>query len=293
MKTYLLMLALAVLVVFRGAAQVAVQITTDQDEFLPGEAVPLSIHITNSSGQRMHFGDDPNWLTFSVESVDGGIVSRNSQVPVMNPFDLESSQEGTMRVDIEPYFVMDHPGRYKVTATLNLKQWGTQLASKSKSIDVISGVKLWSADFGVPTAGGPPEMRRFALEEANFLREQLRLYVQVSDSSETHLYKVIALGPMVAFGQPAAQVDRFSHLHVLWQTGGQTFSYAIVNEKGELLKRNTYDNFTSRPQLTVNDSGDVVVVGGTRRPEPGELPLIRMPDAPTAPGPVPPTAPAQ
>ena len=278
MKTFSLTLALVVLAAWTARAQVSVQLATDQDEFLPGESVPLAVKITNASGQLMHFGDDASWLTFNVESADGFIVERNSPVPVTGPFDLESSQMATKYVDIAPYFIISRPGRYQVTATLAVKQWSTEVSSKPKTFDVISGVKLWSQDFGVPTAAGVPEMRRFTLEEANFLREQLRLYVQLSDISESHLYRVFALGPMVSFGQPEQQVDRLSRLHVLWQTGAQTFSYALVGADGTLLQQDTYDNFNSRPHLTVDDSGNVTVTGGTRRAKAGDVPSVKMPD---------------
>lgn len=278
MKTFLVSVV-ALLTFFRVSAQVSVQLTTDQDEFLPGEAIPLAVKITNRSGQPIHFGNDPAWLTFSVESTDGFIVIKNSEVPVLDSLDLESSQMGTIRnINIQPYFTLSKPGRYKVTTTLRIKAWGMQLTSPEKVFDVISGVKLWTTVFGLPTTSGLPQMRRYSLEEANFLRDQLRLYVQVGDTDEAQVFKVSALGPMVSFGQPEAKVDRLSQLHVLWQTGGQTFSYTVVNTDGTVIQQDTYDKFSSRPRLTVTDSGDVVVTGGNRRPHPGELPTVAQPD---------------
>jgi hypothetical protein len=287
MKTFPIVLALAALAFFQASAQVTVQVTTEQDEFLPSEAVALAVKITNRSGQQLHLGADAGWLTFSVESADGFNIVKNAEVPVQGEFDLESSQLAIKRVDIEPYFVMNRPGRYRVTAFLHIKDWGQTIGSAPKIFDLVTGVKLWSQDFGVPTATGAPEMRKFTLEEANYLREQLRLYVQVGDAAETRVYKVQALGPMVAFGQPEELVDRTSQLHVLWQTGGQTFSYSIITPDGTLLKRDTYDNFNSRPKLKITDAGDVVVVGGTRRVPASEIPdvipPVEVPSAPVAP----------
>lgn len=278
MKIFSLILTLALLAVLPARAQVTVQLVTDQDEFLPGETLPVAVQISNMSGQRLHFGDDASWLTFSVESADGFVVSRISKVPVTGPFDLESSQMATKRVDIAPYFVISRPGRYMVTATLNIKEWGSQVSSKPKIFDVIAGVKLWSQDFGLPAASGVPEMRQFSLVEASYLRDQLRLYLQVSDTSGTQIYRVAALGPMVSFGQPEQQVDRSGHLHVLWQTGAQTFTYCVAGPDGAILRHDTYNNFNSRPRLVISDNGDVQVMGGTRRPEVGEVPVVKMPD---------------
>ena len=277
MKTFLVLI-LAALALLRASAQVSVELMLDQEQFLPSESVPVAVKITNRSGQRLHFGETANWLTFNVESTDSFVVNRSGDVPVTGEFDLESSQLAIKRVDLAPYFSLAKHGRYKLTATLRIREWAAQVVSPVKFFDVISGAKIWSQDFGVPVTGGPPEVRRFTLEQANYLRTQLRLYVQVSDAAEARIFKVTALGPMVAFGQPEAQVDRTSQLHVLWQTGAQSFSYSIVNLAGTVVSQNYYDNFNSRPRLTVNENGEVVEVGGTRRMKPAELPVVRSPN---------------
>jgi hypothetical protein len=279
MKTFVIALALTGLVLFRASAQVSVDITTDQDEFLPGEAVPLAVKITNQSGQQLHFGVDSSWLTFSVESVDGFAVVKNSEVPVQGAFDLFSSQAGTKMVDIEPYFQMNRTGRYKVTAVLHIKDWSVTIASQPKIFDVVNGVKLWSQAFGMPSTSGIPEMREFSLEKANYLRQQLRLYVQLTDANESHVFKVAALGPMVAFGYPEEQVDRGSQLNVLWQTGARTFNYCLIAPDGSIVRRDTYDLVTSRPKLKVDEDGNVIVVGGVRRIPASEIPAIQSPAA--------------
>jgi hypothetical protein len=268
------------MVLLRASAQLTVEISMDQDEFLPGEAVPLAVKITNLSGQQLHFGADPGWLTFSVESVDGLNVVKKSEVPVLGQFDLFSSQLGIKRVDIEPSFDISRIGRYKVTAYLHIKDWAVTVNSQPATFDVITGAKLWSQNFGVPSTNGVPEMREFTLEKANYLREQLRLYVQLTDARESRVFRVFALGPMVSFGYPEEQIDRTSQLHVLWQTGGQSFSYCILSPDGVVLHRDVYDIFGgSRPKLNVDDNGDVSVVGGVKRVPASEIPQVQMPDA--------------
>jgi len=131
----------------------------------------------------------------------------------------------------------------------------------------------------VPSApGSAPEVRKYTLEQANYLKEQLRLYVQVSDAALARIYRVTALGPMVSFGQPEAQVDRASRLKVLWQTGAQSYSYAVVNPDGTVAATEYYDNFFSRPRLTVDENGEVSVTGGTRRLKPAEMPMVKSPN---------------
>jgi hypothetical protein len=285
MKTFLVsILALAGL--FRASAQVSVDLALDQDQFLPNEAVRLAVKITNRSGQQLHLGADASWLTFNVESSDGYVVIKNAEVPVVEEFDLESSQMATKHVDLQPYFVMSKPGRYKVTATVRIKEWSATVTSVPKQFDVINGAELWTQDFGVMVASNtPPELRKYTLVEANYLREQLRLYVQVGTADGARVFTVSALGPLVSFSSPEAQVDRVSRLHVLWQTGAQSFSYTVVNPNGTVMSRESYDNFNSRPHLTVNASGEVVEHGGVRRSKPSDIPTVKSAEAlPATPG---------
>jgi hypothetical protein len=275
----LFILGLAALGLLRASAQVEVELSLDQEQFLPRESLPLAVKIINRSGQQIHLGADADWLTFNVESVDGFVVLKNAEVPVTGAFDLETGQLGIKRVDLQPYFNLTKPGRYRIIATLRIKDWGAQIASAPQAFDVITGAKLWEQDFGVPSpTNGAPEVRKYTLEQANYLKSQLRLYAQVSDSAEAVVYRVSALGPMVSFSQLDAQVDRLGRLSVLWQTGAQTFSYAIVNPDGSVASTDFYENFFSRPRLTITNDGDVAVVGGTRRPRPTELPIVKAPN---------------
>ena len=117
------------------------------------------------------------------------------------------------------------------------------------------------------------------------MREQLRLYVEVADASAGRTYRVAALGSLVSFSQPEAQVDRSSRLHVLWQAGARGFNYCVINFSGYVVQQESYDNFNSRPRLTVDGSGDVLVVGGVRRLQPATArPVVKAPnELPAAP----------
>ena len=223
MKLFFLALGLAISVSLRAPAQVAVEVVLEQEQFLPSESMPVAVRIKNRSGQPLHLGAEANWLTFDVEGADGLIVLKNAEVPVVGEFELNSSQVATKRVDLAPYFGMTQPGRYHVTATVRVKAWGTEIASPVKNFDVITGARIWSQDFGMPPSDGatnrPPEVRKYTLQKANYLRAQLRLYVEVSDAAESHVFKVVNIGKTVSFSTPEIQLDRLSNLHVIWQSG--------------------------------------------------------------------------
>jgi hypothetical protein len=294
MKIALSILGLALFSLFNSPAQVVtVELTLEQEQFLPGESLPLTVHVVNNSGQSLHLGADAKWLTFTVESADDNfVVTKNADPPVVGEFNLGSSEVATKRLDLAPYFVMTHAGRYRIVATVHIAEWSTDVTSPVKEFDIIDGARLWSQDFGMPAPAGatnqPPVVRKYILEEANYLRQQLRMYVLVSDQSGARIFKVSAVGPMVSFSQPEAQLDPASNLHVLYQSGAQSFIYSVVNPDGNITQQELYDYLNTRPRLAVNDAGDIVVKGGVRRVKPGELPTVKQPDElPPTPAPTP------
>lgn len=274
MKRVCLALALALAALNRLPAQVTVKVVMDEDQFLPGEAIEAEAQVINRSGQTLNLGSEDNWLTFSVEAHDNNyVVSKIGDVPVREPFLLETGERAKRTVDLEPYFSLNKPGRYSVTATVLIRQWGQQITSEPTSFDIIEGSKVWEQDFGVPRQGdtnGPPEVRKYVLQQANYLHTRLRLYVRVTDAAGRS-FKVVPVGPYVSFSDPEPQLDRFNHLHLLYQDGPHSFSYTVFNQDGDLIKREAYD-FTTRPRILPDRDGNLSVIGGTRHPKPDDLP---------------------
>ncbi len=290
MKTLLLLLAMLCAPLSHLCAQVTAEVVLDQEHFLIGEALPVAVRITNRSGQTLKLGNEPDWLTFSVESRDGFIVAKSSEAPVLGEFKLESGQVATRRVDLAPHFGLSQIGRYQIIATVRLKVWDTQLTTKPAAFDIIHGAKIWSQDFGVPAAAGaaprPPEVRRYSLEQANYLRSQLRLYLRLTDAEGSRVIKLFPLGPMVSFGNPEHQIDRESQLHLLYQNGARSFSYTVINPDGDIILRQTHDYISTRPRLQLNEEGKVVVAGGVRRASATDVPEVNSSET-NAPAPPP------
>ncbi|MGN6554320.1 MAG: hypothetical protein ACTHLW_11440 [Verrucomicrobiota bacterium] len=256
------------------SAQVTVDLTLGQDQFLAGESMPLTAKIVNRSGQTLHLGKDQEWLSFSIESKDGYVVTKQGEVPVEGEFALETSKLAKKQVDVAPYFSFSKPGRYTITASVLIPEWNQLISSPPKSFDIIIGSKLWEQEVGLPPAPGAaqraPELRRYTLHQANYLRKRLMLYVQISDSMGK-VYKVFPIGPMLSFGQPEPQVDKFSNLHVLYQDGPRSFNHTVVDPRGTVLLRQEFD-MAPRPRLKVNPEGDLEVVGGVRRVTSSDIP---------------------
>ena len=278
--TLLLVFALAPLVPL--GAQVSVEVVLDQEHFLSGEQLIAAVRITNRSGQTLHLGGEEDWLTFALESRDGlGVVAKNSEPSVLSAFTLETTKVATRRVELLPHFDLARAGRYTIVASVRIKDWDQMLTTKPKSFDIINGAKLWSQDFGVPaesTTNRSPEVRKYTLEQANYLRTQLRLYFRLTDAAGERVLKVFSLGPMVSFGTPEQQIDQASNLHVLFQNGARAFSYTVITPDGDIIARETHDYAGTRPRLQLVENGRLTVVGGARRRISDDVPEPTKPE---------------
>ncbi len=257
------------------SAQVTVEIFQEQSYFLPGEAIKLAVRITNRSGQTLRLGAEPDWLTFTVESREGSVVSQTGDVPVTGAFELESSKMATKRVDLAPYYSFPRVGRYLATAVVKIKSWDREVTSEPKAFTVIEGAKLWQQEFGLPQAAktnSEPEIRKYILQQATYVRGPLRLYLRVTDAAGSKTFKVVPIGPMVSFGRPEPQIDPESNLHLLYQNGPYSFSYTVHSPEGELLKREAYDMSDRKPRLRLGEDGKIAVSGGVRRDSPNDIP---------------------
>lgn len=250
-------------------AQVSVELSTDQQQYLPGESLVALVKISNQSGQALRLGKGQDWLTFNVEARGNQPIARNQEPNVEGEYVLESAQVATKKVDIAPCFGLDKPGRYQLSATVRIPQFGQELTTAPKWFDIINGTKSWERDFGVPIPGAPtgqpPEARKFALIQAIHLKE-LKLYVRLSDVSGSRIMRVMQAGRYVSFSNPQATLDRTNTLHVLWQTGARAYDYVAYNCNGDMVLRQTHDIVAgARPSLKMNSLGDIKVEGGQRR----------------------------
>jgi hypothetical protein len=261
--------------VVSSAQPVKVEVLLSQKEFIVGEPIPVAVRIVNHSGQTIHFGDEA-WVSYSVEATDGFVVIKNGEAPMAHGFDIATSKMATQHSDLQPYFGITKGGRYAVTATVRIKDWGQELTSDPMNFDIIRGTKIWEQEFGVPQPGsagskGEPEIRKYSLQRANYLN-RLRLYLRVSDPSEAKILKTIPLGPIVSFGEPRTQLDTHNNLHLLYEDGSRSFNYTVTSPDGDMLVRQTYYYTDAAPRLTLDESGNITVAGGVRRVTSTDLP---------------------
>jgi len=256
---------------------VSVEVATDQDQFIIGEDLAVRVRITNLSGQPLKLGSEPGWITFVIEGRERARVEKRGDPDLVGEFSLESGTIGTKRASLGPYFEFFESGRFQITALVKIPQWGKEISSKPKKIEINSGTTLREIEFGVPpktnSPGQLPEMRKYILTQAANMKH-LRLYARITDSAGGRTHTLVPIGPMVSFSLPEAQLDSESNLHIMSQTGARSFNYTVVTPEGGLLLRQTHDYTSRRPSLRVDREGRIIVHGGVRRPAVSDLPPV-------------------
>lgn len=282
----LLLLFAAVLPSRAQSTGVSIGLVLRDSVFLPGEEIPVGVRISNLSGRALTFGSSSNWLIFYVESKQGDIVSRTGHVPVEGEFTLESAKAGTKWWNIQPAFDLTQPGNYLVYAEVRLPEWSQREVSDPVSITIQPARNMWESTFGVPpsdpSVSSEPEIRRYALQAATRDRER-RLYARVTDESTSQIYRVVYLDRLLSFANPDQQIDTSSRLHVLFQTGGSSYTYCVLDPKGDLVIRERHEITPgSRPRLAKKDDGSIMVAGGKRTPTLDDIPPYTPPPASAA-----------
>ena len=250
---------------------VSVELTLDQNQFLPNEDMPVKVRVLNRSGQDLTLGKEQDWITFSIQGQQNSMVTKIGDMAVASEFTLHSAEAGRRPFNLGPFFEFHSPGRYTVTATVKIPQWNQQTTSNPVAFSIVDGVRVANVPemvVGVPPLPGeekqPPQLRKYLLEKISGAADS-KLYARVLDAATGRTVRVLTLDKLLTFSEPEAQIDRFSNLHTLHQTGAQSFTHCVISPRGQLLERTTYDYTRTRPTLSMDASGMISVEGGVRR----------------------------
>jgi hypothetical protein len=255
-------------------AQMRVELSFEQETYLPHEPMHAVVRLYNTSGRTLQLGTDDQWLSFTVENADGKIVRQIKAPDVKGEFALPSGSRARKMVNLAEAYEMVRFGRYYVTAIVKVADWGDEMFSspQPRPVGIATGSTLWKSTFGLPDEnGGQPELRKFHLVQANH-RKKLSLYARITDDAEAESYYLETLGQLVTFSKPEPQLDRWSNLHVFYQDSARSFKYFVISPLGFMLTRQTWEMADSRPALSVNSEGRISVTGGVRRISATDLP---------------------
>lgn len=270
---------------------VGLELKLGQDRFLPRERMELEIMVRNQTGQPLTFRPEDDWLDVTVTTVlnvpgEGSLVTRLRPVVISESFTVNHTLGAKATVDIAPCFDLSRPGRYKVSAAMKYSGARPPLVSQPVIFEVVPGSVLWEQQFGWrgTDAGAQEEVRKYSLQQLTSTQHRLQFYVTVTDGDESILRQV-SLGRANAADRPQSRLDRLSNLHVLHQTGPRWFTHTVIDPKGEVRIRATYeatDPTRARPGLKTDDDGLVNVSNAARVARPDDLMPSKLPPPPPA-----------
>jgi hypothetical protein len=273
MKIFYILAGLLFAVVRSTLAQVDVEIIMPQDQFLPNENIPVRVRIINHAAETLSF-DTTDWLSYAVEARNGEIMEKAPRVVAPHGFEIKAGEMATTRAEVSPHFQLAKTGRYSISTTVTIKEWGKTFASKAVFFDLVHGNTIWSQDFGVPqstNSTAAPEVRKYALVQAT-LKNQLNLYLRLTDTTEEKIYLLKQLGVMMSFSNPKGLTDSYNFLHVLYQSASRQYRYMVIDPNGEIILRNTYAYTESAPHMKVEQDGSVSLLGGARLVAENDIP---------------------
>jgi hypothetical protein len=240
-------------------AQIEVDLELSRFQYIAYEPVVAKITITNLAGREIELRNqgDQSWFGFEINADDNRTVAptRRPQEP---PLKIAPGTSVSRKINLTDLFSIGDLGTYHVRANVFFADLNKFFYARTKVFEVTSARPIWQRTVGHPDAGG---MRTFSLMTNRF-PDHTSLYVRVEDKQNSLVYATYSLGRVIAFDEPHAEIDRKNQLHVLQCTAPRLWTYSVIAPNGQLVKRSTYSQTRTIPQLQRSNDGTITVHGG-------------------------------
>ena len=239
--------------------QLDVDIEMGRRQFIPYEAIPLSLRLTNRAGKElMLHGDGRNsWLNVmvtdqrgvSIAPFGGGNLSfQAAKVPV--------GRAVAKQLDLNSLFPLSSYGKYTVYTVVRLPT-GESFQSSRKSFDVTKGRVLYQQRVGLGAKARDYRLISFTPSRVAYL------YFQAELVDERRVVLTYPIGELLQHANPQATVDKEGDLHVLYLAAPDRYVHVLINSEGKVSKRTIYQRGASGdPRLIAFGNGEVNVAGG-------------------------------
>lgn len=262
MKTFLQSLPLFALLFLAGQKQAFGQLDVDlqqgRNQFIPHEAVPLAVRMTNRAGQKLSlYGDGRRpWLDVVVLDRRGNPVPPYNGVLNFQAAEIPIGRSVARQIDLNALFPLNSFGKYTVYVVVTLPT-GESIQSKRKNFDMVKGNTIYQQRVGLGTTARDYRLITFAPARVNVL------YFQAELVDSRRVVKTYPLGEILQHRKPEATVDRTGALQVLYLGAPDRFVHLNINTEGVVAKRTLYKRGPSGdPRLVSFANGEVKVAGG-------------------------------
>lgn len=244
-------------------AQIQVELKFKRVQYIAYEPIIANVEITNMAGRDIELHDDggERWFGFEITADEGRFLERLNQEPEA-PLRIEAGKTVSRKVNLTPLFPIHDLGPYHVKAHVLFADLNKFFYSAAKVVTVVDVRPFWQRTIGVPEGQrGAGESRTYSLLSNRF-PDHTSLYVRIEDKDTGAVYNTFALGRVIAYDEPQAEIDQANCLHVLHCAAPRTWAYNQIGPNGELLAHNTILETKSRPRLQRTTNGAIAVKGG-------------------------------
>lgn len=258
----LLSLVFLGLFALQANAQIDVKLQMARKNYVAGEAIAISVSITNHSGQDLVLSGDGrnNWIDFTLKS-NRGVPMTPTNRPTYGAAKIPLGQTMSRTFNLSSQYSLQSMGNYSVYAVVRLPgQTRDGFISNRLLFNVNNAIPYWTQKVGVPGKAG--ETREYRVLNFNGGRKDM-LYAQVINLRTGVAMQTHSLGEVLKFRKPSVTLDRSQVMHVLYLIGPTLWAHTRVGPDGSILGRDLHKRGSgSDPQLVTSAKGVVEVVNG-------------------------------
>jgi hypothetical protein len=250
-------------------AQVNVNIEVKKRSFVRYEPVLVAVSLTNLSGRDLLLEDgESQWFGFTVLQGDPDtVISPRNPDYKLDPLEVKIGETVKRTVDLTKLFPLSEYGIHRIRATIFVKELNQYFSSRTANIDITEARTLWKQTVGVPEAmPNAGSMHEVALLSAQGSSHEY-LYCRITDPATARVLCMYKVGHLIDHTQFQAQFDTTNTLHILHLVGPKTYNLTQVGVNGEMYGQWVYDAPKFKPALRRDGTGNLVIVGATRRVE--------------------------
>ena len=208
-----------------------VQLRTEASSYLVFEPIRITVELANQTARDLTVGGPQAvaHLSFSVRYRQSQRIRRYEPEKGFPPITVPARTTIQTNINLLAYYDMRRVGDYTVQAVIH---WGNDtFFSNNTYIDIQQGTPLAS----VTTEHEPDRtMRTFSLESIN-RRGTQQVFLRIED--DARCYAVLPLGRIIKLHPPTMQTDQNGDVHILFQSGPDTYLRYQVRPDGAIVKR--------------------------------------------------------
>lgn len=241
-----------------ASAQIDVKLQMARKTFVAGEPVPVTVSITNHSGQDLTLQGTKSlgWIDFTVSSGSSPLSPKGQTT--FGSVKIPLGQTMARTFDLAQIYPLRQMGNYSVYGVVRLPgQTRDGFISNRLLFNINTARPYWTQRVGLPGKAG--QMREFRV--LNFTGgKKAMLYAQVMDLKTGNAMQTHSLGEYLNFRKPSVTLDSHQVMHVLYLIGPDTWSHAKIGPDGTLLGSKLHKTAgTSDPALFTLRDGSVQV----------------------------------